>query len=128
MFNTEHRKIASSSIELVTSRSHPSGTGQAAVAQVFAQESTRSLFDDAVIHDFSARWDQVQGAFVDDPQHAVELADAMINAVVKRVAEQVGQERAKLEMQWSRGENMSAEELRRTFIRYRAMSDRLLAI
>ncbi|HTF64792.1 MAG TPA: hypothetical protein VK638_19100, partial [Edaphobacter sp.] len=86
------------------------------------------LFDDAVIRDFSAGWDQVQTVFVDNPRHAVELADAMVSAIVKRIAEQVSQEHTKLEKQWSRGENVSAEALRQIFKRYRALSDRLLAI
>ena len=131
MFNSDNRKIVSSSIEPVANRGVSTSTDQDSAPQRSTQDKARlntRLFDEAVVRDFSASWDQVQTAFVDDPRHAVELADAMILAVVKRIADQFSQERAKLEKKWSRGENVSAEELRQTFKRYRALSDRLLAI
>ena len=127
MDNTENREIVNSSIDQVATRSASTSTDQVSVPQRATQENAR-LFDDAVIRDFSAGWDQVQTVFVDNPRHAVELADAMVSAIVKRIAEQVSQEHTKLEKQWSRGENVSAEELRQIFKRYRALSDRLLAI
>jgi hypothetical protein len=127
MDNTDNRDIVSSSTEPVATRSASSSTGQVSALPRITQENAR-LFDDAVIRDFSAGWDQVQSVFVDNPRHAVELADAMVSAVVKRIADQFSQEHTKLEKQWSCGENVSAEELRQTFKRYRALSDRLLAI
>jgi hypothetical protein len=124
MYNAENRKFVSSSMELVTNRTL---SDIDSVPQKSAQDNRR-LIGEAVVRDISARWDQVQTTFVDDPRHAVELADAMISTVVKCISEQFSLEREKLEKQWSRGENLSAEELRRTFKRYRSMSDRLLAI
>jgi hypothetical protein len=127
MDNTDNREIVSPSIEPVATRSASTRTDQVSAQQRTKQENAR-LFDDAVIRDFSAGWDQVQAVFVDNPRHAVELADVMVSAVVERIADQVSQEHTKLEKQWSRGENVSAEELRQIFKRYRALSDRLLAI
>jgi hypothetical protein len=85
------------------------------------------LFNEAELRDFRARWDQVQTSFVDEPRHAVEQADTLVATVVKRIAEQFSEERAKLEKQWDRGDNVSTEDLRQGFQRYRAFFDRLLA-
>jgi hypothetical protein len=53
-------------------------------------------------------------------------ADTLVANVVKRIAEQFAEERAKLEKQWDRGDNVSTENLRQGFKRYRAFFDRLL--
>lgn len=84
------------------------------------------LFNDAELRDFRARWDQVQTSFVDEPRHAVEQADTLVATIVKRIAEQFSEERAKLEKQWDRGDNVSTEDLRQGIKRYRAFFDRLL--
>jgi hypothetical protein len=85
------------------------------------------LFDEEELRDFRARWDQVQTSFVDEPRHAVEQADALVGTVVKRIADQFADERAKMEQQWGRGQNVSTEDLRQGFKRYRAFFDRLLS-
>jgi hypothetical protein len=85
------------------------------------------LFAENELRDFRARWGQIQTSFVDEPRHAVEQADTLVANVVKRIAEQFAEERAKLEKQWDRGDNVSTEELRQGFKRYRAFFDRLLA-
>jgi hypothetical protein len=85
------------------------------------------LFAENELRDFRARWDQVQTSFVDEPRHAVEQADTLVATVVKHIAEQFAEERSKLEKQWDRGDNVSTEELRQGFKRYRAFFDRLLS-
>jgi hypothetical protein len=85
------------------------------------------LFAENELRDFRARWDQVQTSFVDEPRHAVEQADTLVATVVKHIAEQFAEERNKLEKQWGRGDNVSTEELRQGFKRYRAFFDRLLS-
>lgn len=86
------------------------------------------LFDEEELRDFRARWDQVQTSFVDEPRHAVEQADALVATVVKRLSDQFSDERARLEKQGSRGQNVSTEDLRQNFRRYRAFFDRLLGV
>jgi hypothetical protein len=86
------------------------------------------LFAENELRDFRARWDQVQTSFVDEPRHAVEQADTLVATVVKRIAEQFAEERSKLEKQWDRGDNVSTEDLRQGFKRYRAFFDRLLSV
>jgi hypothetical protein len=84
------------------------------------------LFPDDELHNFRARWDQVQTSFVDEPRQAVEQADSLVANVVKRIAEQFSTERANLENQWAQGDNVSTEDLRQALRRYRSFFDRLL--
>lgn len=86
------------------------------------------LFPENELRDFRSRWDQAQGAFVDEPRQAVEQADSLVANVVKRLAEQFAGERAKMEKQWDRGDNVSTEDLRQALRRYRSFFDRLLSI
>ncbi len=85
------------------------------------------LFPDNELNDFRARWDNAQIGFVDEPRAAVEQADSLVATVVKRIAEQFAAERAELEHQWDRGDNVSTEDLRQALRRYRSFFDRLLA-
>ena len=58
----------------------------------------------------------------------MEQADALVATVVKRIADQFADERAKLEKQGDRGQNVSTEDQRQNFKRYRAFFDRLLGV
>jgi hypothetical protein len=100
--------------------------GQAVPAPLTAREAA-PLFPDDELHNFRARWDQVQTSFVDEPRQAVEQADSLVANVVKRIAEQFSTERAQLEKQWDSGDNVSTEDLRQALRRYRSFFDRLLA-
>jgi hypothetical protein len=91
-----------------------------------ATAAAGQLFPDDELHNFRARWDQVQTSFVDEPRHAVEQADTLVANVVKRIAEQFSTERAQLEKQWDSGDNVSTEDLRQALRRYRSFFDRLL--
>jgi len=86
------------------------------------------LFPDDELHNFRARWDQVQTSFVDEPRQGVEQADSLVANAVKRIAEQFSAERAKLEAQWAQGDNVSTEDLRQALRRYRSFFDRLLTV
>lgn len=85
------------------------------------------LFPDDELNNFRARWKEVQTSFVDEPRHAVEQADSLVANVVKRIAEQFAAERATLEDQWGKGDNVSTEDLRQSLKRYRSFFDRLLS-
>ena len=47
---------------------------------------------------------------------------------MKRIAEVFATERANLEAQWDRGDNVTTEDLRVALQRYRAFFDRLLSV
>lgn len=86
------------------------------------------LFVENELRGFQTRWDEVQTSFVDEPKLAVQEADSLVASVVNRIAEQFSKEREQLESQWESGNDVSTEELRQAFKRYRAFFGRLLAV
>lgn len=91
-------------------------------------EQATPLFSPNEAKDFRARWDTIQAGFVDEPRGAVEQADSLVAGTMKRLAEIFADERAKLEAQWDRGENVSTEDLRLALRRYRSFFGRLLSL
>lgn len=81
-------------------------------------------FDD--LDHFRQRWDETQTSFVDEPRAAVARADELVAEVMQRLADTFARERAQLEGQWDRGDEVSTEELRVALQRYRSFFDRLL--
>jgi hypothetical protein len=86
------------------------------------------LFPGNELEGLRARWKEIQTAFVDEPRKAVEQADGLVAQAMKRLAEVFAEERNKLEGQWDRGDNVSTEDLRVAFQRYRSFFQRLLSI
>jgi hypothetical protein len=77
---------------------------------------------------FRSRWQDVQTGFVDEPRSAVEQADGLVAEMMQRLAGVFSDERAKLEEQWSRSDDISTEDLRQALRRYRSFFDRLLSV
>jgi hypothetical protein len=100
---------------------------QTAAAAAIADRPT-PLFPDTDAGDFRRRWTEVQTSFVDEPRHAVQQADELVAGLMKRLAETFASERANLEHQWDRGEDVTTEDLRLVMQRYRSFFDRLLSI
>jgi hypothetical protein len=73
-----------------------------------------------------SRWEAIQAGFVDDPRRAVEDANNLVDEVTSRIVETFTRARAKLEDQWSRGDDVTTEELRVVLQRYRSFFDSLL--
>jgi hypothetical protein len=96
-------------------------------AAIPAVNDAGPLFPDDELHNFRVRWDQVQASFVDEPRKAVEQADSLVANLVKRIAEQFAGQRATLEGQWGKGDDVSTEDLRQALRRYRSFFDRLLS-
>ena len=86
------------------------------------------LFPSEEGQEFRSRWDAIQAGFVDEPRRAVEQADGLVAEMMKRLAQVFADERGKLEEQWSRGDNISTEDLRVGLQRYRSFFDRLLSV
>jgi hypothetical protein len=101
-----------------------------AVAAHQASPDTPStpLFPNNELENLRTRWKEIQTTFVDEPRKAVESADGLVASAMKRLAEIFADERSKLEKQWDRGDNVSTEDLRVAFQRYRTFFDRLLSI
>ena len=90
------------------------------------ERTATALFSASDRDDLRKRWSDVQTGFVDEPRKAVESADNLVASVMKRLAEGFANERATLEKQWDRGDNVSTEDLRVALQRYRSFFDRLL--
>jgi hypothetical protein len=86
------------------------------------------LFDEHEGSELRARWQNIQTDFVDDPKASVEQADELVATSIKRLAEMFAKERSNLEATWSRGGEVSTEDLRQALRRYRSFFDRLLSI
>ena len=111
---------------------HGSGNvlADAPVRQPAEMDEDRStpLFAGNETDDFRHRWTDIQAAFVDEPRQAVEKADALVAEAMKRLAEIFARERGNLEQQWSKGGDVSTEDLRVALRRYRSFFDRLLSV
>ena len=111
------RDMTASVANRLNTASQPSETE--AQEALFSQDESKQLY---------AKWDAIQVGFVDEPRQAVERADSLVAGAMKRLAEVFAEERARLEGQWDRGDNVSTEELRLALRRYRAFFGRLLSV
>ena len=102
-------------------------TTDAGVATDGGAERTGALLPDDQSDRFTSRWQEIQTAFVDRPQEAVEEADALVADLMQRVTAGFANERERLESQWARGDDVSTEDLRVALTRYRSFFDRLLS-
>jgi len=102
----------------------PGPAGSAMVHDI----QTAPLFVPKETEDFRARWERIQTGFVDEPRKAVQEADGLVAASIKRLAEIFAEERSKLEHEWDRGDNVSTEDLRIAMQRYRSFFGRLLSV
>lgn len=98
-------------------------------APVHADASEHAaLFPSGDMDNFRARWREVQGEFVDEPRHAVEEANQLVEQVIQRLTDVFSSERGKLEKEWGQGKDVSTEDLRQALRRYRSFFDRLLSV
>src|SRR5262249_36066999 len=89
---------------------------------------TTPLFPNDQLQDLQNRWNDIQTGFVDEPRSAVDRAASLVASTMQQLAEAFSKERAKLEQQWDRGDNISTEDLRVAFQRYRSFFRRLLSV
>jgi hypothetical protein len=86
-----------------------------------------ALFGSSDADSFRKRWTDIQTSFVDEPKPSVQKADELVAAVIQKLTLVFADERAKLEKDWSKGDEASTEDLRQTLRRYRSFFDRLLS-
>lgn len=104
------------------------GGGPAKPREQVREEEPSHLLADDFVAGLRSRWDQVQTAFVDEPRAAVQQADELVAQAMKRLAEVFAEERARLEQQWDRGDNVNTEDLRIALKKYRTFFQRLLSV
>jgi hypothetical protein len=117
-------------VPAVAARSFNVGGGSSAGAAtaVALDKQVVPLFSAEEAKDFRGRWDAIQASFVDEPRQVVEQADSLVAVAMKRLAEMFAAERARLEGQWDRGDNVSTEDLRLALQRYRSFFGRILSV
>ena len=99
------------------------GDGSAAVGP----RPRASLLEDGELQNITARWKDIQAEFVDEPEQAVQQADALVAELMQRLATMFAAERTGLEERWAGGGQVSTEDLRQGLRRYRSFFERLLA-
>ncbi|MFD4861023.1 hypothetical protein [Streptomyces atratus] len=77
--------------------------------------------------EFRARWQKIQGEFVDDPKNAVNAADQLVAETMQALATTFSEHKRGLEGQWQRGEQVATEDLRLALQQYRSFFNRLLS-
>ena len=97
------------------------------IAERDQSSGAAALFGADEAQTLRSHWEQIQIEFVDEPRHSVEQADKLVEAVAKRLTEMFADQRSRLEREWAKGE-ISTEELRTAFRRYRTLFDRLLSM
>jgi hypothetical protein len=100
----------------------------AAAAAPAPSSRPAALFERNDSEQFRRRWSDVQAAFVDDPRQAVQQADGLVADLMQMLAKRFADEKGHLEADWSRGDDVSTEDLRVAFQHYRAFFDRLLSL
>ena len=91
-------------------------------------EQLEPLFEDEAARKFRSRWQVIQGKFVDDPRDSVKQADDLVADIIKNVTMSFADRRIALEKQWNSGGDISTEDMRQAFKRYRAFFERLLTL
>lgn len=105
----------------------PGGQPTGGAASSAADDSPAALMSADELQDAITRWRDIQGQFVDDPRHAVQQADSLVADMMERITRTFADERKRVESRWSRGDDVSTEDLRQALQRYRSFFERLLA-
>jgi hypothetical protein len=102
------------------------GMGETLAPEALNPEAELSLLSHAETEGFRTKWNEIQGQFVDEPQLAVNSADALVGEVIEKISALFAAEHTTLENQWKAGGDISTEDLRLTLQHYRAFFNRLL--
>ena len=92
------------------------------------QEERTAMFTPEEVNQLRPAWDGIQTRFIDEPRKSVEEADALVASTVQRLTDSFSRARTDLEARWSKGDQVSTEDLRLALRRYRSFFDRLLAL
>lgn len=92
------------------------------------EDHATPLLANDVTQEMRTNWEGIQTAFVDDPRTSVQRADELVASAIKKLAQSFADERSKLEQQWSKGNDVSTEDMRQALRRYRAFFHRLLSV
>ncbi len=113
---------------LPTPDSDQVGASTLGVAPSRDSDEEMPLLSDERAAGYRNRWEECQRAFVDEPQQSVQDADQLVADLIRDLAQEFSTARTQLEEQWSRGEEVSTDDLRYGFQRYRSFFNRLLSV
>ena len=124
----EHPKVAATGAgPVVTPVGAPESPPRPEVATADTTAAAGPLLASDDAEAFRARWTDVQFGFVNSPRRAVEQGDGLVAELMQHLARTFAEERSRLESQWDQGSDVSTEDLRTAFQRYRSFFERLLA-
>lgn len=86
------------------------------------------LFSSNERNELEQRWNEIQARFVDEPRGSVEEANTLVSELMDRLVSSFSEQRARLEDQWERGDDVTTEDLRMVLMRYRSFFGRLLEV
>jgi len=89
-------------------------------------EAETSLIEAQEANEYRSRWNDIQGGFVDEPRETLAKADQLVAEVIQQLTRTFADERGRFEEQWTRGADVSTEDLRLAFRRYRSFFNGLL--
>lgn len=89
--------------------------------------------DDAIIpmqerERLTARWEDIQLDFVDDPQRGIERADDLVSEVIEQLRTGLDRRRGEFHQRMTASEESTTEQLRLALGEYRSFFDKLLQI
>lgn len=115
--------------ESSTATTTPTPTGMAANGTDPSedQKAREPLVSRDRAEDYSTRWNEVKGIFVDEPRQAVGQADELVGQLLDELEELFRQQRRDIE-QGLDADETSTEDLRQALRRYRSFFDRLLSL
>lgn len=102
-------------------------TGEEQPAGAQAQTRDIELLPRDTLEDFQGRWERIQVMFVDQPRDAVQQAHDLVDQLVDQLTQSFGKQREGLMGTWTRGGDVSTEDLRLALQRYRSFFNRLLS-
>lgn len=102
------------------------GTEAASPEQTDDGRMSAKLIPDEQARQYQNRWNELKGQFVDDPQRALLGIDGLVGDVLSQLEDTFRRQRGELES-GLHGDQVSTEELRQAFGRYREFFDRLLS-
>lgn len=103
-----------------------SSAGSAHQGGTDVAEAETSLMGAQEANEYRSRWNDIQGGFVDEPRETLAKADQLVAEVIQQLTRTFADERDRFEEQWTRGADVSTEDLRLAFRRYRSFFNGLL--
>lgn len=106
----------------------PVATGAKPTPTKAGDDAGTPLFAADQVDQYRTQWREVQSAFVDSPQQAVQEADELVAQVIQNLAATFAEHKRTLEAQWDRGEAGETEDLRLALRQYRSFFNQLLSV